>query len=302
MLCAYFRNEQLGGLDDPVAAGGLPGDPDGAGGQRRRVHPGGGRPRRGHGGGPVRRRRASRRCSTPPKPQLGPVTILVNNASGWVADTFVPAAADRFGRAQAPVSAQTIDQVLGVDARAAALSDRRVRPPPRRPGRRVGPHHRLDLRRRRTGSPRRSRTAPPRRRRSTSPSSAATELARYGVTANVVHPPITDTGWINQRTAASAQSAGPPHRHAPPGGRRHRLPGLRRRRPRHGQRHPPSLSGQPGPGPTPVTRAVRVCPGLDVIRPSLGRAIEPAPAGVPFHSVCRFLEKSRDIMILPIYH
>ena len=24
--------------------------------------------------------------------QLGPVTILVNNASGWVADTFVPAA------------------------------------------------------------------------------------------------------------------------------------------------------------------------------------------------------------------
>ncbi len=53
--------------------------------------------------------------------QLGPVTILVNNASGWTADTFVPAAADRFGRAQQQVSASTIDQVLGVDARAAAL-------------------------------------------------------------------------------------------------------------------------------------------------------------------------------------
>ena len=38
--------------------------------------------------------------------------------------------------------------------------------------------------------------------------SAATELARFGVTANVVHPPMTDTGWISQRIATSAQSAG----------------------------------------------------------------------------------------------
>lgn len=38
--------------------------------------------------------------------------------------------------------------------------------------------------------------------------SAAGELARYGVTANVVHPLITDTGWINARTAAAARSAG----------------------------------------------------------------------------------------------
>jgi 3-oxoacyl-[acyl-carrier protein] reductase len=42
------------------------------------------------------------------------------------------------------------------------------------------------------------------------------ELARFGVTANVVHPPMTDTGWINQPTAAVAQTAGQriatPHR------------------------------------------------------------------------------------------
>ncbi len=49
---------------------------------------------------------------------------------------------------------------------------------------------------------------PPRRPRSTSPSSAATELARYGVTANVVHPPITDTGWIDPRIASFARSSG----------------------------------------------------------------------------------------------
>ena len=26
--------------------------------------------------------------------------------------------------------------------------------------------------------------------------SAAAELARYGITANMVHPPVTDTGWV----------------------------------------------------------------------------------------------------------
>jgi len=27
--------------------------------------------------------------------------------------------------------------------------------------------------------------------------SAAMELAEYGITANMVHPPVTDTGWVN---------------------------------------------------------------------------------------------------------
>jgi 3-oxoacyl-[acyl-carrier protein] reductase len=30
--------------------------------------------------------------------QLGPVDVLVNNASGWLADTFAPASTDRLGR------------------------------------------------------------------------------------------------------------------------------------------------------------------------------------------------------------
>ena len=38
--------------------------------------------------------------------ELGPVSILVNNASGWVADSFVPAATNRFGLAQALVHAR----------------------------------------------------------------------------------------------------------------------------------------------------------------------------------------------------
>ena len=32
--------------------------------------------------------------------------------------------------------------------------------------------------------------------------SAALELARFGVTANMVHPPVTDTGWVTDRVRA----------------------------------------------------------------------------------------------------
>ena len=39
--------------------------------------------------------------------------------------------------------------------------------------------------------------------------SAAMELAEYGVTANMVHPPVTDTGWVTsavrEEVAASAE-------------------------------------------------------------------------------------------------
>jgi 3-oxoacyl-[acyl-carrier protein] reductase len=39
--------------------------------------------------------------------------------------------------------------------------------------------------------------------------SAALELAPYGITANVVHPPVTDTGWVTDevREAVAASPA-----------------------------------------------------------------------------------------------
>ena len=40
---------------------------------------------------------------------LGAVSILINNASGWRKDTFVPAEPDRFGRATEGVSAATFE-------------------------------------------------------------------------------------------------------------------------------------------------------------------------------------------------
>ena len=35
--------------------------------------------------------------------------------------------------------------------------------------------------------------------------SASTELAPFGITANVVHPPVTDTGWVTDEVAFVAR-------------------------------------------------------------------------------------------------
>jgi 3-oxoacyl-[acyl-carrier protein] reductase len=52
---------------------------------------------------------------------FGPVDILINNATGWVADTFLPTPGARFGHQQVRVSAETIDRQFAVDARGSAL-------------------------------------------------------------------------------------------------------------------------------------------------------------------------------------
>jgi 3-oxoacyl-[acyl-carrier protein] reductase len=139
--------------------------------------------------------------------QFGPVQILVNNASGWIADTFVPAATDRFGRVQAPLSERTLDQVFGVDARAAGLL---IAEFARRHVAAQGQWGRIigltsgDAQ----GFPEEVSYGAAKAAQVHFTLSAATELARFGVAANVVHPPMTDTGWVNQHTAALAQSSG----------------------------------------------------------------------------------------------
>ena len=52
--------------------------------------------------------------------ELGPVDILVNNASGWLADTFTVRTHDGFGRNLVRVSAKTFEQQFAVDARGSA--------------------------------------------------------------------------------------------------------------------------------------------------------------------------------------
>lgn len=51
---------------------------------------------------------------------FGPVDILVNNATGWLADTFAPASTDRLGRSLRAVTAQTWTRQFTVDAMGAA--------------------------------------------------------------------------------------------------------------------------------------------------------------------------------------
>jgi 3-oxoacyl-[acyl-carrier protein] reductase len=52
---------------------------------------------------------------------LGPVEILVCNASGWVQDTFTPATQDHFGRPMRALSSDTFESQFAVDARSTAL-------------------------------------------------------------------------------------------------------------------------------------------------------------------------------------
>ena len=126
---------------------------------------------------------------------FGPVDILINNATGWVADTFSPTPGSRFGHRQVRVSVDTIDQQFAVDARGSALLiaefARRHAARGATWGRIValtsgGP----------TGFPNEVSYGAAKAALENYTMSAAFELAALGVTANVVQPPVTDTGWV----------------------------------------------------------------------------------------------------------
>lgn len=206
VLCAYFRSDRLGGLDDPslpaayratrmARADFVVESIRAAGGRATAVEAD-----------------LSDPASVPAlydaaERELGPVQILVNNASGWVGDTFAPQATDRFGRSQNAVTAGTIDQVLAIDARAAALLiaefSRRHIARGDQWGRIVGlTSGEAD------GFPEEVSYGAAKAAQVSYTLSAAGELARHGITANVVHPPITDTGWINTQTATAARAGG----------------------------------------------------------------------------------------------
>ena len=206
VLCAYYRNPRQGGLDDPalpaayratrLARAELVAESIAASG--------------GHAAAveaDLTDATAIPRLFDAAESQLGPVQILVNNASGWVADTFVPRPVDRLGRSLGPVTAQSLDQVFGVDARAPALL---IAEFARRHIERGGDWGRIvgltsgDA----NGFPEEVTYGAAKAAQVNLTLSAASELAKYGVTANVVHPPATDTGWIGPRTAARVAAAG----------------------------------------------------------------------------------------------
>jgi 3-oxoacyl-[acyl-carrier protein] reductase len=140
--------------------------------------------------------------------ELGPVDILINNASGWRADTFAPPEPDRFGRRLDPVSAETFAAQFLVDARAGALLiaelGRRHAARGASWGRIVsltsgGPF----------GFPQEASYGAAKAALENYTMTAAAELGRFGITANILYPPVTDTGWITEEVERFATADSP---------------------------------------------------------------------------------------------
>jgi 3-oxoacyl-[acyl-carrier protein] reductase len=136
--------------------------------------------------------------------ELGPVDILVNNATGWVADTFADRECHDAGFKMARVSAATHDQQFSVDARGAALM--------------IGEFARRHMDRHATwgriigltsggplGFPGEVSYGAAKAALENYTMAAAFELAPFGVTANMVYPPVTDTGWVTDRVRVHVQ-------------------------------------------------------------------------------------------------
>ncbi|MGI9051654.1 MAG: SDR family NAD(P)-dependent oxidoreductase [Ilumatobacteraceae bacterium] len=133
--------------------------------------------------------------------QLGPVDILVNNASGWCADSFAGDGDDLVGRSRQPMTAATFERIFVVDARASALLiaelASRMRQRGASWGRIVGLTSGGPA-----GFPGEVSYGAAKAASDNYTMSAAIELADLAVTANVVHPPVTDTGWVTEQVRA----------------------------------------------------------------------------------------------------
>lgn len=142
---------------------------------------------------------------------LGPVDILVNNASGWLADTFLPVDRDRFGRPLRPVDAASHDRQFAVDARAPALLIAELA---RRHIQRGASWGRIIglTSGGQGGFPEEVSYGAAKAAQENYAMAAAQELGRYGITSNMVYPPVTDTGWVTPAVREQA-IAGSPLRH-----------------------------------------------------------------------------------------
>ena len=143
------------------------------------------------------------------------VILLVNNAAFWHGDTFVPARAERFGWRLMPVSPETCDRHYAVNARAPALLIAEFARRHCARGANWGRIISLT-----TGGapgfPGEVSYGASKNAVESYTLAAAAELAPLGVTANLLSPPPTDTGWISAQVAAELAHVTPPVRIAQP--------------------------------------------------------------------------------------
>jgi 3-oxoacyl-[acyl-carrier protein] reductase len=137
---------------------------------------------------------------------LGPVDVLINNATGWVQDSFLPASQDRHGRTLQAISAATHAAQFAVDAMAPALLiaefARRHIQRGAQWGRIIGLTSGGELR-----FPEEVSYGAAKAPQTNYTMSAAFELADLGITANMVHPPVTDTGWVTNSVRESVATS-----------------------------------------------------------------------------------------------
>ena len=132
---------------------------------------------------------------------LGPVSVLVHNASGWRRDSFADAGTDQLGQPNVGLTPDTVDAQLHVDARAGALLMAELAARHRA---RAATWGRIVTLTSGAGGafPGQVSYGAAKAALVSYTLSAASELAAVGITANVVHPPVTDTGWITDEVRA----------------------------------------------------------------------------------------------------
>lgn len=133
--------------------------------------------------------------------ELGPVDILVNNASGWKKDTFGVDDSDWIGRNNSIVTAESVDAQFLVDARGGALMMAEFATRHRARGADWGRIISLTSGGP-AGFPGEVSYGAAKAALENYTMSASIELAPQGITANVVYPPVTDTGWVTDEVRA----------------------------------------------------------------------------------------------------
>ncbi|RZU62188.1 SDR family NAD(P)-dependent oxidoreductase [Zhihengliuella halotolerans] len=126
----------------------------------------------------------------------GGVDVVVNNATASLQDTFVDADADWAGRLLHRVSAETYDRQFAVDARAGALMIAEFAARLQARGGDWGRIISLTSGGEK-GFPGEVSYGAAKAALVNYTLAASLELSAFGVTANAIHPPVTDTGWVN---------------------------------------------------------------------------------------------------------